>query len=310
MVFPVSGVEIPIWAPPLISMVISFFCSMGGVSGAFLLLPFQMSVLGFTGPAVTPTNLLFNVVGIPGGVYRYIREGRMAWPIAWNTMLGTLPGVFAGMIIRLVYLPDPDDFKLFVAAVLIYIGARLILQSFMSAAKQDDAAKRAEQKMMDARNKEPQSPAIRTISWSLTETVYEFYGERFSFSTWGLFSLSLLVGLVGGVYGIGGGAIIAPFIVSVMGLPVHTIAGAALLGTFVTSIFGVIFYVVLAPIYGPPGVSASPDWLLGLLFGLGGLLGMYLGAAAQGKAPSRIIKPILGLLITGLGIKYLAGFFI
>jgi uncharacterized membrane protein YfcA len=31
------------WIPPLVAFVISFFTSMGGVSGAFLLLPFQMS---------------------------------------------------------------------------------------------------------------------------------------------------------------------------------------------------------------------------------------------------------------------------
>ncbi|MFZ5864866.1 MAG: sulfite exporter TauE/SafE family protein, partial [Thermodesulfobacteriota bacterium] len=65
MIFPVSGVETAIWIPPLVGLVISFFTSMGGISGAFLILPFQMSVLGFTTPAVTPTNLVFNIVGIP-----------------------------------------------------------------------------------------------------------------------------------------------------------------------------------------------------------------------------------------------------
>jgi hypothetical protein len=62
-----------------------------GPSGAFLLLPFQMSVLGFVSPAVSPTNLIYNIVAIPGGVYRYIREERMVWPLAIATMLGTLP---------------------------------------------------------------------------------------------------------------------------------------------------------------------------------------------------------------------------
>ena len=33
-----------------------------GISGAVLLLPFQVSVLGTPSPAVTPTNLLYNVV--------------------------------------------------------------------------------------------------------------------------------------------------------------------------------------------------------------------------------------------------------
>ena len=47
-----------------------------GISGAVLLLPFQVSVLGTPSPAVTPTNLLYNVVAAPGGLYRYWRQGQ------------------------------------------------------------------------------------------------------------------------------------------------------------------------------------------------------------------------------------------
>lgn len=39
-----------------------------GVSGAVFLLPVQLSVLGVPSPAVTPTNLLFNVVAVPGAL--------------------------------------------------------------------------------------------------------------------------------------------------------------------------------------------------------------------------------------------------
>jgi hypothetical protein len=41
---------------------------MAGISGAFLILPFQMSVLGFVTPSVSATNFLYNVVGTPGGI--------------------------------------------------------------------------------------------------------------------------------------------------------------------------------------------------------------------------------------------------
>lgn len=109
-------------------MVISFFTSMGGVSGAFLLLPFQVSVLTYTGPSVSGTNFIFNIVAIPGGVYRYIKERRMAWPLTWVVIIGTLPGVFIGYVIRVLYLPDPGAFKLFVGCVLLYVGARLLYE--------------------------------------------------------------------------------------------------------------------------------------------------------------------------------------
>lgn len=49
--FPVSGVTTWVFIPPLVAFVVSFFTSMGGVSGAFVLLPFQMSVLNYTAPS-------------------------------------------------------------------------------------------------------------------------------------------------------------------------------------------------------------------------------------------------------------------
>ena len=58
--FPISGVETYFWLPTLVALGISMLMAPGGLSGAFMLLPFQVSVLGFTGPAVTPTSTACN----------------------------------------------------------------------------------------------------------------------------------------------------------------------------------------------------------------------------------------------------------
>ncbi len=314
MIFPVSGVETAVWIPPLVGMAISFFTSMGGISGAFLILPFQMSVLGFTTPAVTPTNLVFNVVGIPSAVYRYFKEGRMNWPLAWNIIIGTLPGLGVGLFIRVWYLPDPKPFKLFVGCVLLYIGSRMLYKVVKDRGKATSEkaaeARMRQQVLAPSKAGNPGKPAIRVTHWSLSCTEYDFFGESFRFHTTGLFVLSLVVGLIGGVYGIGGGAIIAPFIVSFFGLPIHTVAGAALMGTCVTSVGGVIFYELVGPLVALPGQSVRPDWLLGFLFGIGGFVGMYLGASCQKYVPASIIRPALAALISGVGLRYVVGYFI
>ena len=67
-----------------------------GVSGAVFLLPVQLSVLPVPSPAVTPTNLLFNVVAGPGALLRYRRHGHLAGPLTRLLLLGTLPGVITG----------------------------------------------------------------------------------------------------------------------------------------------------------------------------------------------------------------------
>ena len=314
MTFSISGVTTNLLFPPLVAMVISFFTSMGGISGAFLLLPFQMSVLNYTAPSVSGTNHVFNIIAIPSGVYRYIKEGRMAWPLTWVVIAGTLPGVFIGYYLRVLYLPDPTTFKLFVGCVLLYIGIRLFKDLFGGNKDRSAGAKVLEEKFkaraFEMRKEHhakiaaglPADAVVRTISVSLQKVEYEFWGERFSFNTLGMFALAFAVGIIGGAYGIGGGAIIAPFCVAFFQLPVYTIAGATLTGTLITSVAGALFFSVLP---AARGVSPMPDWPLGVLFGAGGFAGMYLGAKTQKYMPQKFIKIFVGTAIIFLAIKYI-----
>jgi uncharacterized membrane protein YfcA len=299
MHFPISGVTTSIFLPPIVAFLVSFFASMGGVSGAFILLPFQISFLHFSTPSVSATNFVYNIIAIPSGVYRYIREGRMAWHLAWLLIIGTLPGVFLGYYLRILYLPDPRAFKLFVGCVLLYVAMRLLLEIARIYRANGDNEQTLNQTAGIPVN-------LRTISFSLKRTEYEFCGNIFPVHTPKLLILAFLVGIIGGAYGIGGGSIIAPFCVALFGLPVYMVAGAALFGTFLTSIAGVLFY-TLAPVRH--GHSTSPDWLLGILFGLGGMAGMYCGARLQKHMPQKFIRLILGLTLLFLAISYIKGFF-
>ena len=298
MIFPISGVEVNPMVPFAVAFIISFFTSMGGVSGAFLLLPFQVSFLGYTAPSVSATNHVFNIVAIPSGVYRYIREGRMLWPLTWAVIIGTLPGVFIGAWIRIAYLPNPDSFKLFVGFVLLYIGWRLLLGVC--------------RRKSDNKENGPSAPAgtshsVRVIASTLRKVEFDYDSEIFRFSTPTVYGICFLVGIAGGIYGIGGGSIVAPFFVAIVGLPVYAVAGAALMGTFVTSVAGVFFYQILAQFH--PHMSVAPDWRLGAIFGIGGILGMYLGARTQKFVPARVIKGMLCACVLFVAGKYIFGFF-
>jgi uncharacterized membrane protein YfcA len=293
ILFPVSGVETSIFIPPLIAFVISFFSSMAGITGAFLILPFQMSVLGFTTPSVSATNFLYNVVGTPGGIMRYMREGRMVWPLALAITIGTLPGVLAGYYIRVRYLPDPRAFKFFVGIILLYIGVRVVKKIIPKGRETIPGANAGF--------------TVRNVTYSLTRMGFDFQEQRVEFSLAAIVILALVVGVIGGIYGIGGGAIIAPFCVAFLNIPVHTVAGAAMFGTFATSIVGVVIYSTI-PFYN--GQPAPPDWLLGILFGLGGLLGMYLGASCQKYVPERTIQAILALIIFAVSLNYILQYFV
>jgi uncharacterized membrane protein YfcA len=241
----------------------------------------------------------------------------MAWPLSLVIIAGTLPGVFFGVIFRIRYLPDPKNFKFFVGCVLFYIAARLLydLTPKAGALKKKTNAlekrfkERSTQILAKSKTGAVGHVAVRTVRFSPTRYTFEFYGETFSFSPIILFALALTVGIVGGTYGIGGGAIIAPFLIAIFRLPVYTIAGATLLGTFLTSIFGVTFYTIIAPLYAHTGLAIAPDWKLGILFGIGGLLGIYSGARLQKYFPAKAIKLILGIIILFLSVRYIINIF-
>jgi len=295
MFFPVAGIEVDPIILVVVAFVISFFASVGGLSGAFLLLPFQMSVLGFTTPSVSATNQLFNIVAIPGGVYRYFKEGRMVWPLTLAVIIGTLPGVFIGAIVRIQFLPDPKNFKFFAGLVLIYIAAKLVKDLFSAKSANGNQFKAEDdfyKSIKELKNTNGmQAPKVTAQKFSLFHVSYEFQGHTFVVNTIGIITLSFVVGIIGGIYGIGGGAIIAPLLITFFGLPIFTIAGATLMGTFVTSIAGVVFYQLIAPYY--PNQVIAPDWSLGILLGLGGFAGIYFGARFQKFFPAKIIKWIL-----------------
>ena len=192
---------------------------------------------------------------------------------------------------------DPGAFKLFAGLVLLYLGLKLGRDIFHK--KEQKQPQAAENGRFE----------VAALEFSLRRIGYEFNGRAYYAPTMPILALSFIVGIIGGTYGIGGGAIIAPFFVAVFGLPVHTVAGAALLGTFVTSIAGVLFYTLLALFPDSSGPAVSPDWLLGAMFGVGGAAGVYVGARIQKFINEKIIKILLVIILLFIALKYIIGFF-
>jgi uncharacterized protein len=105
-------------------------------------------------------------------------------------------------------------------------------------------------------------------------------------------TLALGVGTIGGIYGIGGGSLLSPILVG-RGVPVTTVAPAALTSTFVTSLVGAATYLVLA--LTTSGHDIAPNWMVGIISGLGGLCGGYLGAHLQPFLPEKALRAGLGV---------------
>ena len=237
-----------------------------GVSGAVFLLPAQLSVLHIPSPAVTPTNLLYNVVAVPGALARYRRSEPLRSELARRLLAGTLPGVIIGALLRVYLLPGGTVFRVLVAVFLAPLGVSLL--------RRDRAAR----------------PDLRTGQ----PAVLRLHGSAVTTVAFG-------AGVIGGLYGIGGGSLLAPILVAA-GYLVAEVSPAALLSTFLTSCVGAATYAVLE-LTGRQ--DAAPNWPVGLACGLGGLVGGYVGASLAPHLPQLALRRLLGAAALSLSVAYL-----
>src|ERR1019366_3008415 len=131
---------------------------------------------------------------------------------------GTLPGVIAGATIRVELLAGGRAFMFIAAGVLAPLGLWLLLGA----------------QRLPRERPEPTRRARGAIS-----------------------VLALVVGTVGGIYGIGGGSLILPVLLAA-GFSAYEVAPATLLATFLTSIVGIATYQVLQLTHGG---GVAPEWI-------------------------------------------------
>ena len=171
-----------------------------------------------------------------------------------------------GAVVRSTWLADPDRFGLIAAVLLLGLGLRLLV----------DARRGPD---LGGDDVTPLPPR------------------------WRLNAVGLVAGLVGGVYGLGGAALIVPWLVSVERLPLARVAGAGLVTTMVTSVLGLATF-ALAELAGI-GRADAPRWIEGLALGAGGLAGAVVGARLQPQVPVPALKVLLAVTAIAAGVRTL-----
>jgi len=242
---------------------VALVCTPAGVSGAFLLLPIQVLLLGAPSPAVSATNLLYNVVASPSGAVAFLRRGGVDGALLRGLLLGVLPGMVLGVGLRSTWLADASQFAWPAALVLGGLGTRLVRDGLRPASPSDVRT---------------HLPAARRLAL-----------------------VGAAAGLVGGVYGIGGAAIAVPWLVGVERLPVSRVAGAALVVTFVSSCVGLATFLGGAAL--DLDQATAPQWAHGIALGAGGLVGAALGANLQHRVPVPLLRLVIGIAALAAGLR-------
>lgn len=122
------------------------------------------------------------------------------------------------------------------------------------------------------------------------------FEERYGRRDWGKVVLAGAgVGVLTGVFGVGGGFVIVPALVLILGIPMRLAVGTSLLIIAMNSAAGLIAHLQ----YGGIGVLTT------LFFVAGGLLGTLAGTSLAGRVPERRLQQVFAYGIVAVAV-YLA----
>lgn len=102
------------------------------------------------------------------------------------------------------------------------------------------------------------------------------------------------VGVLGAIMGVGGGFIMVPAMIYLLGMPTKVVIGTSLFQVITVSAFTTLMHAI---------TNQSVDIVLALLLILGGVIGAQLGAQLGGRLKAEQLRILLALLVVGVALK-------
>ena len=105
--------------------------------------------------------------------------------------------------------------------------------------------------------------------------------------------IGLAAGFFSALFGVGGGTVVVPLLVLLMGYSTHWATGTSLAAIGVTSLVGMAAY----------GVLGEVSWADAALVGLPAMAGTLLGTWAQQRVPTRTLTLLFSALLIAVAVR-------
>jgi uncharacterized membrane protein YfcA len=108
-------------------------------------------------------------------------------------------------------------------------------------------------------------------------------------------AIGLAAGFFSALFGVGGGVVVVPLLVLLLGYSTRWATGTSLAAIGFTSLFGMVAY----------GVLGEVSWSDAALVGFPAMLGTLLGTWAQQRIPVRTLTLLFSVLLAAVGVRLL-----
>ncbi|EDP76346.1 sulfite exporter TauE/SafE family protein [Hydrogenivirga sp. 128-5-R1-1] len=288
----VFGVEINPLVAFLWSVFVGLVFSTVGAAGGILAGVGHISVFGI--PQANNIKLMNQILIFTStliSVPSYWRQRRVIVILGVLLGVGSIAGALIGSTLSYKFLPDLKSYKPLFGIFTLIVALKIFYDTFHK--KKKEQIKDIEESI-----KERGASDLTTKKVSLTSIELEFLGKTYSFNPLVPVLAGFVVAIVSSALGVGGGFLLVPFMVSVMGLPMFLVPGTSALSILITMLVSAGNYLKL---------GAQIDiQLLGIEI-VGIVIGSFVGPHLSKVLKEKKLRLILGFLLLYIGIGYTVG---
>lgn len=288
---PVAEMSVAVEAILLLGAAVGFLSGVFGVGGGFLTTPFLI-FMGLP-PAIavgTQANQLVasSVTGVLGHWKKNNVDFKMAGIMLSGSFFGSLLGV---LVFRLFLQYGQIDLLIPISYVLILgtIGLMMLYESARTLSKKSPGGEEGFRPLY-------QNDFFKNLPYEITFPKSKLYMSAL---------LPSGIGFIGGflvsVMGIGGGFLLVPAMIYILGMPTLLVAGTSLVQIMVTTAFATMMHAV---------ANNTVDLVLAFFLILGGVIGAQIGVRISKYARGAYGRVILALILLAVAVRLAGGLFI
>jgi uncharacterized membrane protein YfcA len=275
---PVAGQSMNVFVLLGLGGVAGLLAGMFGVGGGFLATP----LLIFVGipPTVAVASQANQVIANSvSSLQVQWRRGNVDLRMGLVLLLGGVVGSSAGVML-FTYLKRIGQIDFVIAVLYVVmlstIGGLMMVESlrtYLKARRHPEAP----------RGKLHQHYMVHRLPWKM-----RFYKSKLYISALLPIGLGFLIGILSAILGVGGGFVLVPAMIYLLGMPTAVVIG--------TSNFQVLF-VAANVTFLQSATNGTVDVVLALLLILGGVVGAPIGSRLAAKLPGVVLRGLMALMI-------------
>jgi len=283
--FPIAGISLNLFLVLGLGTGVGLLSGIFGVGGGFLLTPLLMQI-GIP-PAVAAASAANQVVGasVSGTLAQWQRRNidfKMGLVMLLGGLLGSTVGVWLFKLLR-EFGQIELTISLCYVILLGALGALMLVEGTRSLLKRRRSATGALSRGAHRHT------WIHGLPWKM-----RFRASRLYISALVPAAVGFAVGLLSAIMGVGGGFVMVPAMIYLIGMPTSVVVG--------TSLFQIIF-VTANVTFLQAVTNQTVDIFLAVLLLLGGVLGAQIGTRLGARLRGEELRVLLALMILAMSVK-------